>query len=348
VNEVAGDSNAPAVSGQTRPIPVSIVDVARIAGVSRQTVSNVLNERPGFSKETRLRVLQAIEESGYKPNRAARQLRAQRTWHVGLPLRAGAVDVRNPFALLFLRAVADAVASPEQSLIVFSCPPDGEQAFRTWVRSGEVDGCVLSHITADDYRTRILTELSMPFVVVGRTAEDQPQTWVDIDNRGAMAGLVDYLVGRGRRRFAYVDHGGGQHWAEARIEGAGRRLAEHGIALPPTSIVRGEFDALATPIDQLLRQPEPPDTLICGSDALALVAADRVRRAGLEVGGEVAVTGFDGGLHGWLVDQTLTTVRIPVERIAETMVRMLMSLLAGEHAVEGTVMPTELVIGSSA
>ena len=89
--------------------------------------------------------------------------------------------------------------------------------------------------------------------------------------------------------------------------------------------------------------------MICGSDAVALVAASRIRVAGLGVGTDVAVTGFDGGMQGWLVDQTLTTVRIPAARVAEKLVERLMALLDGAPPPErGLVLPTELVIGSSA
>ena len=97
---------------------VSIIDVAHLAGVSRQTVSNVVNERGGFSEETRSKVLRVIAETGYKPNRAARQLRTNRSRHIGFPLHTGHVDPRNPFTMLFLKAVADAMKPLGHSLIV--------------------------------------------------------------------------------------------------------------------------------------------------------------------------------------------------------------------------------------
>ena len=101
--------------------------MAKLAGVSRQTVSNVVNERGGFSDETRDKVLQVIAETGYKPNRAARQLRTNRSRHIGFPLHTGHVDPRNPFTLLFLKAVADAIKPLGHSLIVFACGDDDER-----------------------------------------------------------------------------------------------------------------------------------------------------------------------------------------------------------------------------
>ena len=328
---------------------LSIIDVAKLAGVSRQTVSNVVNERGGFSNETRDKVLRVIAETGYKPNRAARQLRTNRSRHIGFPLHTGHVDPRNPFTLLFLKAVADAVKPLGHSLIVFACGDDDRETFRSWARSGEIDGFVFDRVVPGDYRTRALAELGVPFSVMGRTGDGEAQSWVDTDSRSGMLSLVDYLVGRGRRRFAFVDNGGSEPWVVDRVAAAAERIAEHGLALPESMVVRGTYDSLADGLDTILRRPDRPDAVICGSDAVALVAASRIRVAGLGVGTDVAVTGFDGGMQGWLVDQTLTTVRIPAPRVAEKLVERLMALLDGAPPPEhGLVLPTELVIGTSA
>ena len=110
----------------------SIIDVARLAGVSRQTVSNAVNDRGGFSETTRSKVLQVIAETRYEPNRAARQLRTNRSRHIGFPLHTGHIDPRNPFTMLFLKAVADAVKPLGHSLIVFACGDENVDTFRSW------------------------------------------------------------------------------------------------------------------------------------------------------------------------------------------------------------------------
>ena len=328
---------------------LSIIDVAKLAGVSRQTVSNVVNERGGFSDETRDKVLQVIAETGYKPNRAARQLRTNRSRHVGFPLHTGHVDPRNPFTLLFLKAVADAIKPLGHSLIVFACGDVDRDTFRSWARSGEIDGFVFDRVVPGDYRTKVLAELGVPFSVMGRTGEAEAQSWVDTDGRSGMMSLVDYLVGRGRRRFAFVDNGGSEPWVADRVAAAADRVAEHGLDLPPWAVLReGDYAVLGDQLDKLLMRPDRPDAIIAGSDVLALLAASRIREAGLRVGVDVGVTGFDGGMQGWLVDETLTTVRIPASRIAELLVTRLMAQLdGGPPAERGLVLPTELVIGSS-
>ena len=336
-------------SGRTDRRSVSIIDVAQLAGVSRQTVSNVVNDRGGFSEETRSKVLQVIAETGYKPNRAARQLRTNRARHIGFPLHTGHVDPRNPFTLLFLKAVADAVKPLGHSLIVFACGDHDEDTFRSWARSGEIDGFVFDRVVPGDYRTAACAELGIPFSVMGRTGDGEAQSWVEVDNRSGMSSLVDYLVGRGRRRFAFVDHGGSEPWVVERIEAAHDRIREHGLDLPEWAVLRGAYGDLADPLDEILRRPDRPDAIIGGSDVLALLAATRIREAGLRVGTDVGVTGFDGGMQGWLIDDTLTTVRIPAARVAEMLITRLMALLDGGPPPErGLVLPTELVIGTSA
>jgi DNA-binding LacI/PurR family transcriptional regulator len=334
-----------------RPGPggaVSIIDVAVLAGVSRQTVSNVVNDRGGFSEATRSKVQQVIAETGYKPNRAARQLRTNQARHIGFPLHTGHVDPRNPFTLLFLKAVADAVKPLGHSLIVFACGDHDQETFSSWARSGEIDGFVFDRVVPGDYRTAVCAQMGIPFSVMGRTGEDEAQSWVEVDNRSGMSSLVDYLAGRGRRRFAYLDNGGSEPWVVERIEAAHGRIREHGLELPDWAVLRGEYTALPERLDQVLRRSDRPDAVIAGSDALALLAATRVREAGLGVGTDVGVAGFDGGMQGWLVDETLTTVRIPATRLGEMLIARLMALLDGAPPPEcGLVLPTELVIGSS-
>ena len=278
---LAREERGMTTSGRTDRTAVSIIDVAQLAGVSRQTVSNVVNDRGGFSEETRRGCAQVIAETGYKPNRAARQLRTNRARHIGFPLHTGHVDPRNPFTLLFLKAVADAVKPLGHSLIVFACGDHDEDTFRSWARSGEIDGFVFDRVVPGDYRTAACAELDIPFSVMGRTGEDEAQSWVEVDNRSGMSSLVDYLVGRGRRRFAFVDHGGSQPWVVERIEAAHDRIAEHGLELPEWAVLRGAYADLADASDEMLRRPDRPDAIIGGSDVLALLAATRIREAGL-------------------------------------------------------------------
>lgn len=326
-----------------------ITDVARMAGVSPQTVSNVVNGRGGYTEQTRATVMRAVEQTGYLPNRAARQLRTRRAKLIAFCLEGSNLDARNPFTLWLLRAIVDTAHPSGHRIVVFTCEPDDVAQFEAWVRAGDADGYVFANVTPGDPRTAVLSRLGLPFAVMGRTLPGEPQTWVDIDNRAAIATVVDYLVAKGHRRFGFVGGEGTRHWNVERREGTRDRLAEHGITLADRSVLVGDLTEVAAGLDDVLASPTRPSALVCSSDTLAVLVGTRARALGLHVGRDLAVTGFDGGLLDWVLDPPLTTVRIPVGAVAEAIIaRLLRELASGPTGDPGQFVATELVIGGSA
>lgn len=329
---------------------VRIGDVAKVAGVSPQTVSNVVNNRGGFTEATRRRVLAAVAQTGYRPNRAARQLRTNRTRQIGFSIEGTNLDARNPFTISLLRETVDAARPSGYRVSVFTCEPGDVEAFEQIARAGEVDAFVFANVTPGDFRTSVLSALGIPFVVMGRTAAHEPQTWIDIDNRAAMAAVVDYLVAKGHTRFAYAGYPGSQHWNVDRLEGARARLAEHRLVLADERILQGSYERVADAIDPILQEPQGqrPTAFITSSDTMAVLVARRAQALELAVGRDIAVTGFDGGLLDWIVDPPLTTVRIPVKRVAQAIIARMLRELEGPTSEPGEFIPTELVVGGSA
>ena len=326
-----------------------IVDVARVSGVSPQTVSNVVNGRGGYTEETRLRVLEAIEQTGYRPNRAARQLRTRQAKQIAFCLEGGNLESQNPFTISLLRAVVETARPSGHRVVVFTWDPDDPDEFESWVRAGDADGYLYANATPGDPRAARLASSDLPFVAMGRTLRNEPQSWVDIDNRKSMASVVDYLVAKGHRRFGFVGEDGTKHWSVERREGARDRLADHGFALPDEHILIGDFDAISARLDEVLPSPRRPSALMTSSDTLAALVGIRARVHGLAIGRDLAVSGFDGGLLDWVLDPPLTTVRIPIERVAQTMVsRLLREIDSGPTADPGEFLDTELVVGGSA
>jgi DNA-binding LacI/PurR family transcriptional regulator len=335
----------------TRPARARIVDVAARAGVSPQTVSNVINGRGGFTEATRERVQRAVSDLGFQPNRYAQSLRSRRTMLIGFDLSGQQLDATNPFTVTFLRALVQAAAVRGYRVVAFTHDEDGGQGFRATVASGAVDGFVLSDAPPDDERSRVLADAGVPFVVFGRTSADLPQTWVDIDNTVAMQPLVDHLVAAGYRRFGWVGYPDDVYWNADRHEGARARLEHHGLALDETWTVVGTSDEVRSRVRALLAAADPadrPDVLLTSSDALAVVVANLAVAAGLRVGRDLAVTGFDAGPLSSMVEPPLTGVRMPVDRIAVALVDRLVAELSGRHGDAGEIVPTELVAGGSA
>jgi DNA-binding LacI/PurR family transcriptional regulator len=335
------------MQGRTRS---DINDVARLARVSRQTVSNVLNNRTGYSEDTRARVLRAIEELDYQPHRAARSLRSRRTMQLGYHMPGEQLAAENAFVLGFIQALVRGAADRGYHVLVFTERDDELEVFRELVAIRAVDGFILSGSRIDDPRARYLHEAGVPFAMFGRTAPGLPQTWVDIDSVAAVSSAVDYLVDRGHEAFAYLGYGFDNYWDVERLEGFRKGLADHGIRVAERNVVEVRtLGALHGQVLRLLGRKRRPTAIVSGSDMLAAVAVNAVGSLGLRVGKDVAVTGVDGGFVQQITEPVLTSVRVPVDRIAAELISCcLREIDEGPTGTHGILIPTEIVPGGSA
>lgn len=330
---------------------VGIVDVATAAGVSRQTVSNVLNGRSEYYSElTYEKVTAAMRSLGYRPNRAAQTLRSRRTMQFGYHIFGEQLDRAQGFTLHFLQSLVKAAADIDHHVLVFTHRRDDPLGvFKDLIARQAVDAVVLSESNVDDERARFLADSGIPFACFGRLLPDLPQRWVDVDNVAGMHAVVDMLVAHGHRRFAYLGADGEQYWKTERLAGFTERLSEHGIRVPKTSIYRGPDEGVRRRARRLLTGKNPPKAIVTGSDAVGAVVINVAHSLGLEVGADVAVTGFDGGAGGLPTEPTLTSARIPVERVSRELVaRCLRQVEHGRDDEPGLLLPVELVRGGSA
>lgn len=323
--------------------------MARLAGVSRQTVSNVLNGRMAFSRDTESRVIAAMAALAYKPSRAAQTMRSRRTRQLGYHMSGEQLEAMRGFTLGFVQALVKAAALEEHQIVVFTHHGDDPApVFRDLIARRGVDAFVLDESSVDDPRVRLLAAEGIPFACFGRTAPDLPQQWVDVDNVAGMLRLVEHLVAAGHRDFAYVGATGGEYWKRDRLDGLRQGLAVHGLAIADDRVFVGTDGEIRGWVGGLLRR-QPPAAIVTSSDAVAVVVVNSCHAAGLRVGRDIAVTGFDGGAIGLLTDPVLTSVRIPVERIARELVaRCLAEISSGPTGRPGLLVPTELAVGASA
>lgn len=326
-----------------------MADVARRAQVSPTTVSFVVNDRPGsgIPDETRERVLAAVRELGYRPNRQARNLRLQRTRSLGFFVPDYMLDAHSYFAVAFLQPLLRAADRRGYQIVAFTGVGDVVARFADLVADHTVDGFILSDSTVDDPRARYLAGAGVPFGSFGRTAADLPQSWVDLDNRAAMATVVDHLVERGHERIAYAGRASDQYWWHERSEGFLDRMAHHGLRVPAGSVVKGDDEAIRSRLARLLARRDRPTAIVTGGDAIAVSSYRACGAAGLAVGRDVAVTGFDPML--WMLDPALTTLSFPVEEAADALVeRCLRELEEGPVAEPGRYITAYLIHGDSA
>jgi len=319
-------------AGGSQPGP-TIEEVARVAGVSRQTVSNALNAPDRLRAETLAHVLAVVDRLGYRPNRAARNLRRRESRLVGLRINPAVPDRAGTLLDRFLHALAEQSVVAGYHLLLFT-PRDANDelaGFADLLRTTAVDAFVLTDTHRGDPRLAWLRQLEAPFVAFGRPWDDQlTHAWVDVDGAAGTEMAVDHLVERGHRRIGFVGWPEDSDVGEDRRSGWLAACTRHGIAVPgSTARSADRTDAAAAAVRPLLDAPEPPTALVCASDTLAMGVLATVAERGLRAGVDVAVTGFDDSPTAAVVAPGLTSVRQPLEEVAAAIVRRLDAVLSG-------------------
>ncbi|MGO4859067.1 LacI family DNA-binding transcriptional regulator [Arthrobacter sp. 2MCAF14] len=333
---------------------VTIEDVARVAGVSRQTVSNALNAPHRVREETLKRVTAVIEGLGYQPDQSARSLKTGLRYTIGY--LAPDDDPFNPNPVMggFLTALCDAAAAVGYRVLLFrpqSAVSDPRKAFDDLIAARQVDGFVLSDVLLEDPRVDHLTELGFPFVAFGQTGPGRPQDWVDVDNAQGMYDVAALLATRGHRRVGYIGSSTGVPWMSNRYKGFRRGARQFGLEVATVfepSESGEDREELTAAVRGLLQSAGRPSALVAAADLLALAAYDAVRGEGLGVGVDIAVVGFNDLPLCGLLSPRLTSVRMPLRGIAnELMARLLAQVQGGKPAVAGSLLPPEIIIRDS-
>jgi DNA-binding LacI/PurR family transcriptional regulator len=298
----------------------TVRDVARHAGVSAQTVSNVLNRRGSFSETTRARVLEAVETLGYRPSSAARSLRSDRTRQLAYHLQPRRRRAPNPLAADLLTALSTAAQMRGYRVTVFTTHDDPLRGIDDVAAARTADAFLLGDCAPDDRRARHLAARGIPFAALGRTAGDLPQSWVDIDHAAAAASLVDHLAAAGHRDIAYLGGDDDRYWTRDRRAGFLRGMARNGLRAPGALLARCSPDAAQTALHRLLAHTPRPTAVLADGDVPAAAAVNALAAEGLRGPDAVAVAAFDSGAMASLCGPPDAAVVLPTLRVAERLV----------------------------
>ncbi|MDK0520212.1 LacI family DNA-binding transcriptional regulator [Streptomyces sp. ML-6] len=333
---------------------VTIEEVARAAGVSRQTVSNALNAPHRLREATLARVTAAIDELGYRPDQSARSLRTGTRKVIGYPAPADNPADPNPLMGGFLQALVTAADEVGHRILLFrSDPQQGvgavARSFNDLIAARQVDGFILSDVIHDDPRVDVLAEAGFPFAAFGRTAPGRPQNWVDIDSAAATAALVELLLDQGHRRICYLNSAASLPWLADRRAGFLRAAAAAPDGAFEVGVPEDDPAALSHAVQRLLSGSDRPTALVCASDWLALTAYQAVRAANLAVGADIAVTGFNDIPLCTMLQPALTSARLPLAVIARALVDRLVTAVEDPTAApsSGLLLPAEPVVRDS-
>lgn len=307
-------------------------DVARVAGVSIKTVSNVINDYPHVSPGTRSRVQAAIQELAYRPNISARGLRSGRTGVIALALPALRENYFAELADFIIRA------AEERGLGVVVEQTNGEREAELLAVGGGrrrfTDGLILSPADLAQSDSALL-DVDYPLVLLGDRIFDGPTDHVAIDNVAAARAGVEHLLAQGRRRVAILggsdDETGQASSASLRLEGWRAALRAAGVPEDPALIRPLEHwtrAAGAEAVHELVAEGVAFDAVFALNDTVGLGALRALVREGLDVPEDVAVIGFDDIDEARFSLPSLSSVDAGKRRIAETAVDLLIERIA--------------------
>ena len=311
----------------------SAADVAQLAGVSRTTVSFVVNNTPGknIAEATRQRVLAAAAQLGYSPNEAARTLALSRRRSIGLLICHSQFVYTDAFIMRVVEGMTLAVNRARLQLVIQPIGLKEANYIGIAERLG-LDGIVLINAHDNDPGLDRVVRAGVPAVAM----DYLPEVAIDqvyVDGRGAAHMAVSQLVHHGHRKIAMITHAQ-PVYAAARERIAGYRacLEVAGIAPRDDYILTGDFNERSgyQAMRRLLDLSDPPTGVFAGNDVIAYGALDAIHEAGLSVPDDVSLVGYDDDYLSRFVNPPLTTVALPAAGMGSTAVTVLMNRLDGE------------------
>ncbi|HCT77044.1 MAG TPA: LacI family transcriptional regulator [Micromonosporaceae bacterium] len=313
----------------------TLEDVAQMAGVSRATVSRVINGVRNVDPELHEVVWQAVTATGYVPNRAARSLVTRRTGSVALLVSDSEEHTADdPFMgrlftdPFFGRVVGGVLSVLRPKGVHLALMLAGTDHARTQVvgdlRQGHADGVVILSLHPGDTLPRLIAEAGIPAVLFGRPAVPTPISYVDVANEKGGALAADHLVARGCQRIALISGPADVPASQDRLSGFRQAMARHGHAYLPSAEGNFTRESGEQAMRRLLSEESDLDGVFVFNDLMAQGALAALHDAGRRVPEDVAVVGFDDSSPAISARPTLTTIRHPIEDMAAEAVRLLM------------------------
>ena len=327
-----------------KPNYPTIEDVAQAAKVSTATISRAINEPSKVAKPTRDRIESVIREMGYTPNHGGRVLASNRSNTVGavIPTMANAMFASG------LQAFQEKLAESGVTLLVASSGYDNEKEFyqiRTLVAQG-ADGLLLIGESRAPESIEFLNLRKTPYVISWSYQSDTDRVFAGFDNNKAAYMMANHVLKLGHRRIAMVvGNSRNNDRAKARIEGVKRAVKSYRNGATLTQIIQTDYSIEngGDAFEKLMSNIEAPTAIVCGNDVLAAGAVVRARSMGVDVPGDVSITGFDDISLASVVSPALTTVRVPQISMGGAAAELLLKQLFEEERPSSVEFDTHIV-----
>lgn len=334
---------------------ITLKDVAAKAGVSYQTVSKVLNKQATVTPETEGRIWEAIRELGYRPNVSARNLRTQSSNLIGYGWPRLGDGTPRPVLDQFLYSAVQQAEADGFHMLAFLLEDDLDSMtvlYRDLYARRQVEGFILADTNDDDPRIRFLIDAGIPFASFGRANDAWDFCWVDVDGRSGLSQVTAHLQQRGHQRIALITWPEGSRAGVERETGYLMQMAAAGLPITEGWLARGENSVNHgyRLMQKLLAMPtaDRPTAVACVSDQIAIGAINAAMAAGVAVGQDVAITGYDDIPMSEFLYPPLTTVKQPIQQAGEQVIDLLLRQINGEPIQQkGVLLKPELIIRQS-
>lgn len=328
---------------------VTINDVARLAGVSKKTVSRVINESPLVGEATREKVKKVIQETGYAPDPQARALAFGKSFLIGM-----VYDNPSPqYVVNMQRGILDALEDTSFQLVLHPCDrgdPATHEKIERFVSRQRPFGVILSpSISEDDELCAKLRSLDCDYVRIASVEFDAPHQNIRTHDFEGAAQAARHLAETGHKRIAHVHGVKTFRSAHERLAGFRQGLKDYGLALPKKYVLEGAytFDSGVACTEKLLAMSEPPTAIFLGNDEMAVGAYQAIRAAGLRVPDDISVVGFDDTPMASRVWPPMTTVRLPIRDMGAAAAKLLLQAEGEDRPGERIAFSPEIVVRDS-
>lgn len=328
-------------SGPEEPDKTTIGEVARLAQVSTATISRVLNNSPLVHPNTREKVIRAIKELDYQPNRVARYLRKKETQLLGIMIP----DITNLFFASVVKGIEETAHEQGYEVILINtnyCRQRERDCFQALVERRIEGLCFMSNYLDED-KLAWLDERQIPYIIISRSiTEREDVPFINIDNVRGGLDATRYLIGLGHTRIAMVA-GDFQDKASSmdRITGYKEALQEAGLEFRPQYLKEGDFTLAkgARLTRELLSLPDPPTAIFAVSDMTAIGVIQTAIKAGYEIPQDLSVVGFDNLDIAGYYNPPITTIAQPINSLGQEAARILIKIIE-----EKTVNPKQILL----
>lgn len=332
---------------------ITIDDIAAKSGVSKMTVSRVINNKGSVSKKTAENVLRIMKKLDYHPNLIAQSLSSQKTATIGVLIPKTKQLFLDNYIAQILSGITDVAQQKNYRILVIPFDLDSEKGnqYLSVIKSKLVDGLILLKTKINDPFIDDLAEYGVPFILVNNKKIADNINFIDAENILGAKEAVKYLFSKGHKKIAFIAGSMDETNSKDRFKGYKEALKELGIPYLKEYVIYGDFnkDKAFTEVDKFLKLKKRPTAIFSSDDYMAIGAIEKIKSVGLSVPEDIAIVGFDNIELSGFIKPSLTTIKQPMYEIGRSAVEVLLDLVAKKKVPPiRNMLKTELIKRDSA